>query len=500
MAVAHVDPAKVELAHELHRRFPPDPAAPQGVWNILRTGQPEIVPEITDELLVQSIKDDERLRIVRELGLKSYIGVPLKVRGKTLGVLTFIAAESGHRYDDADLAVAKDLADRAAIAIENAQLYRELREADRRKDEFLATLAHELRNPLAPIRNGLQVLRLAGASGEMVDEARAMMERQLGQMVRLVDDLLDVSRITRGKLELRKERVDTGGGRPQRRRDEPPAHRAGRAHDLTVTLPPDAGLPRRRPDPAGPGVLEPAEQRRQVHRAGRAHLADRRAAGRRGRGVGAGQRPRHPRRGAAPHLRDVLAGGPQPGAVAGRAGHRPDPGAAAGRDARRHGRGPQRRAGQGQRVHRPAAGARADGRSSRAAGDGRRRSGDGRSDGSWSWTTTGTRPTSLGMMLKLMGNETRTAHDGLEAVEAAEEFRPDVILLDIGLPKLNGYDACRRIREQPWAQGHGHRRPDRAGARRRTAAAPQEAGFDHHMVKPVEATALQRILQSASPT
>jgi PAS domain S-box-containing protein len=207
VAVAHVDPAKVQLANDIHRRFPPDPAAPGGVWNILRTGQAEIVPVITDDMLEASIKDGELLRIMRELGLKSYIGVPLSVRGKTLGVLTFIVAESDHVYDETDLAVAKDLASRAAIAVENTQLYRELKEADRRKDEFLATLAHELRNPLAPIRNGLQVLRLAGGGGEMVDEARTMMERQLTHMVRLVDDLLDVSRITRNKLELRKERV-----------------------------------------------------------------------------------------------------------------------------------------------------------------------------------------------------------------------------------------------------------------------------------------------------
>src|SRR5690606_28224613 len=122
--------------------------------------------------LVQTIQDQERLRIVRELGLRSYIGVPLRVRGKTLGVVTFIAAESGHLYDETDLAVAKDLAERAAIAIENAELYRQLREADQRKDEFLATLAHELRNPLAPIRNGLQVLRLTDPQGGISGEAR----------------------------------------------------------------------------------------------------------------------------------------------------------------------------------------------------------------------------------------------------------------------------------------------------------------------------------------
>src|SRR5262249_30845245 len=84
----------------------------------------------------------------------------------------------------------------------------ELREADRRKSDFLAMLAHELRNPLAPLRNGLQIMRLAGANGAAVAEARAMMERQLGQMVRLIDDLLDLSRITNGKIDLRKEQID----------------------------------------------------------------------------------------------------------------------------------------------------------------------------------------------------------------------------------------------------------------------------------------------------
>jgi CheY-like chemotaxis protein len=106
---------------------------------------------------------------------------------------------------------------------------------------------------------------------------------------------------------------------------------------------------------------------------------------------------------------------------------------------------------------------------------------------------------SLGMMLDLMGNETRIAHDGLAAVETAEQFRPDIILLDIGLPKLNGYDACRRIRGQPWSKGMvivaltgWGQEEDRRRSR--------EAGFDHHLVKPVEIAALQAILQSASPS
>jgi CheY-like chemotaxis protein len=100
---------------------------------------------------------------------------------------------------------------------------------------------------------------------------------------------------------------------------------------------------------------------------------------------------------------------------------------------------------------------------------------------------------SLGMMLRLMGNDIRTAHDGLAAVEAAARFQPDMILLDIGLPKLNGYDACRQIREQPWSKetiivaltGWGQDED-----RRRS----HEAGFDHHLVKPVEISALQALL------
>src|SRR4029078_4820263 len=122
--------------------------------------------------------------------------------------LTFATAESGRRYTDADLALAMDLAHRAAVAVENPQLYQALRETDRRKDEFLATLAHELRNPLAPIRNSLQILKMPRVDAEAFGRTRDMMERQVEQLVRLVDDLLDVSRVMRGKIDLRREPVE----------------------------------------------------------------------------------------------------------------------------------------------------------------------------------------------------------------------------------------------------------------------------------------------------
>ena len=118
---------------------------------------------------------------------------------------------------------------------ERKQAEEALQEADRRKDEFLATLAHELRNPLAPIRNALQVLRAGKRRRDRPSStSRAMMERQVGQMVRLVDDLLDVSRISRGKIGLRKERVELAAVVQQAVETVPAAHRARCGHELTV--------------------------------------------------------------------------------------------------------------------------------------------------------------------------------------------------------------------------------------------------------------------------
>ena len=128
LAVAHVDPRKVELALELGRRYPESPDAPQGPPNVLRTGESELVTEISDERLEELATDDLHLGLVRELGFQSYMCVPLVTRGEMLGVISFVAAESGRRYGPDDLALAEDLARRAGTAVENAQLYREVEE------------------------------------------------------------------------------------------------------------------------------------------------------------------------------------------------------------------------------------------------------------------------------------------------------------------------------------------------------------------------------------
>ena len=123
LAVAHVDPAKVELAHSLQRKYPPDPNAPTGPWEVVRTGRAQLIPEITDEMLVAAARDEDQLRIGRDLQLRSALTVPLKARGRVLGLITWVTSESGRRYGPDDLGFAEHLARRASVAIDNAELH-----------------------------------------------------------------------------------------------------------------------------------------------------------------------------------------------------------------------------------------------------------------------------------------------------------------------------------------------------------------------------------------
>jgi PAS domain S-box-containing protein len=208
VALAHRDPNKIDLAERLARDRPADNGRPFGVWGVIRTGQPEIVPLLDEAWLERHSIPAESRALVRQLQLRSYMCVPLSAHGRILGVITFLWSESGRTYRDRDLRLAEDFAHRAAVAIENARLYQALRNADRRKDEFLAMLAHELRNPLAPIRTGLDVLSIE-TNGQ--SETIEVMQRQIEHLVRLVDDLLDMSRIVGGKIELRRESLELSG-------------------------------------------------------------------------------------------------------------------------------------------------------------------------------------------------------------------------------------------------------------------------------------------------
>jgi PAS domain S-box-containing protein len=139
--VAHVDPAKVALARELQQRYPPDLDAPTGAPNVaLRTGESELYAEITPELLERAGADEEQVRIIRDLGMTSAMVVPLRARGRVLGALTLIATEGRERYGPEDVAFAEQIAARAAMAVDNARLYREVREQERRSEEARALL------------------------------------------------------------------------------------------------------------------------------------------------------------------------------------------------------------------------------------------------------------------------------------------------------------------------------------------------------------------------
>jgi PAS domain S-box-containing protein len=138
LAVEHVDPSKVELARELGRKYPQDPKAPQGVPEVIRTGRSEIYPEISDDMIVAAARDEEHLAILRGLGFRSAMIVPLSVGGRALGALTFVSAESGRLYGPEDLVFAEDLARRAALAVENAQLFAAKKEmAQKLQEGFL---------------------------------------------------------------------------------------------------------------------------------------------------------------------------------------------------------------------------------------------------------------------------------------------------------------------------------------------------------------------------
>lgn len=202
VAVAHVEPAKMELGWEFFRKFPPKREDTFGVANVLRTGNPEFVEHIPDSLLVEVISDPELLEIARELKFSSSIVVPIKIKGRTLGAITFVLAESNRRYAQADVALAEELAIRAATSIENAKLYRDSVEASRLKDEFLSILSHELRTPLTAILGWARILVGAKVTDEKRTRAVEIIARNAKTQAQLIDDMLDISRIIAGKVRL----------------------------------------------------------------------------------------------------------------------------------------------------------------------------------------------------------------------------------------------------------------------------------------------------------
>jgi len=179
-----------------------DPLLDEALARVLDSGKPETIERDPGG------PSASRIALPRGLAVHTLMLVPLLVRGRKLGVLALGLDGAARRFDSDALAMVTDLATRGATALDNALLFRKIQDEDQRKNEFLAMLAHELRNPLAPISNAVHILRVSEDDASKIAWARELIARQLKQLVRLVDDLLDVSRITRGKIELKIETVD----------------------------------------------------------------------------------------------------------------------------------------------------------------------------------------------------------------------------------------------------------------------------------------------------
>jgi PAS domain S-box-containing protein len=209
VVVAHFDEAKIKWAKELNKRYPPDYNGPTGVGHVIRTGQPEIYPDISDEMLVASARDENHLGIMRELRFRSVLVVPMIARGRTLGALTLVSTGKGRRYGDDDMALAMELATRAAIAMDNAQLYRSALAASEAKSTFLATMSHELRTPLNAII-GYQSLLKEGIDGPLNKSQLAQLTRiraSADHLLGLIDEVLTFSRVEAAKEIVRREEV-----------------------------------------------------------------------------------------------------------------------------------------------------------------------------------------------------------------------------------------------------------------------------------------------------
>lgn len=380
--------------------------------------------------------------------------------------------------------IVRDLSDRNRVT--------ELATADRMKDEFLATLAHELLNPLAPIRNAIQVLCMVGPADPQLQQMRDVIERQVTHMVRLVNDLLDVSRISRGKLELRRVRAELASVvYHAAEMCRPLAESAN--HEVSVTVPQEPIYLHADPvrlaevfanllnnackytEPGGKIWLHAERQGSDVV----VTVKDN----------GVGIPP------------DRLGSIFEMFMQVDRSLERSQGGLGIGltlvkRLVEMHGGSVEARSeGSGKGcefvvrlpliVDRPKAHKRPDLTEKPQAAGRRILVVDDNQDSA----------ESLAMLLRIAGNETHTAYDGEDAIIAVEKFKPEVVLLDIGLPKLNGYDACRRIRQESWGKnivlvaltGWGQEED-----RRRS----KDAGFDDHMVKPVDLAALTKLLAS----
>jgi signal transduction histidine kinase/DNA-binding response OmpR family regulator len=426
-----------------------------------------------------------------ELGfaLRSLAALPLlaRVRARKVGVLLLGMGSSLRNFSTPELALAEDLAARTAISLKNCMLYAKIHEADRRKNEFLAMLAHELRNPLAPIRNAVHILRHPGLDQSRAEWASSIIDRQSHQLVRLVDDLLDVARITQGRIQLKIEPVNVASAITVAVETSRPLIEA-RHHELTVHVPDEPlfveGDPTRiaqiianivnnaakYTEPGGRIVITVVHDANEVEfcirdtgmgiphemlesvfdlftQSNRSHD---RSQGGLGIGLTVVQRLVLLQGGSVRAFSEGLGQGSEFVVKLRRAVVTPAP---------------------------------SDGKMSLERVQ------------HYSVLVVDDQPDaveSMAKVLQLHGHEVRVAENGLAAIKIAQTFRPSVVLLDIGLPDMDGYSIARRLRSQPETRNcvlvalTGYGQPE-------DRLRSKENGFDHHLVKPIDPDILHEL-------
>ena len=425
------------------------------------------------------------------------VAIPLLGREQRLAVLVLSREPSGRTFSPSDLTMADALASRAGVAMDNSRLYRDLALADRQKNEFLSMLAHELRNPLAPIRSAVAVLRHSCGDNPDLSRAHDVIDRQVTHLVRLVDDLLDVSRITRGKIDLKVEQVDVAEVIAAAVETSRPNIEA-LGHKLTVELPSEplvvpgdqarlAQVLSNLLNNAAKFTMRGGTIKFSAHREGNDAVFSVQDSG----------------IGIPPQMLDKIfdlftqvdqsldrsQGGLGIGLTlvqrlvelhGGRV------------IAQSEGRGK----GSQFTVRLPAVAAHAIMSAPDSGGEELSVSGKGLRvlvvDDNMDAAD------SLAWLLRLSGHDTKTAYDGLAAVEEALAFAPQAVILDLGLPGIDGFNVAQRLRREPPTEssllialsGYGRDEDQRRSS---------EAGFDFHMVKPVDVNSLLEALSAGFP-
>jgi len=454
------------------------------------TEAPETMPQGLRDVLTR-VLEKKQFELWRD-GDQAAAVCPLQAGGRALGALILLAPAA--RMDSSRVALAKEVVSRASIAMENARLYTAIQDADRRKNEFLAMLAHELRNPLAPIRNAVHIMQGGEVSQPTMNWARDVIGRQADHMARLIDDLLDVSRIVQGKVVVKPEKLSLAS-LVERSVEASSPRVAARDQELRVELPQQpitlngdavrlaqvlANLINNASKFSGPNTQITLSA---VYTEGELKISV--------KDQGAGIDPVF-----LPHIFDLFAQADQ-------SLDRSQGGLGIGLTLVKHlvelhgGRVAARSEGVGRgteiTVYLPAQLA--------PAGEAPSLSSAIRTQ-----VARGNAPArilvvddlaasaeTLMTLLQMEGFEVKVASEGMAALKIAEEFRPDVVLLDIGLPGMNGFEVANRLRTQPECRealmialtGYGE-----AESRSRSV----EAGFDFHMVKPADVNLLLAML------